>query len=201
MIQTADRHISKKHAQIVETAEMLFRRHGIKRITIEEICREAHVSKMTFYKYFKNKIELVKYIITLWFDDGIATTDKINAMDVPITEKLRLMIEWKIGFISDMSPEFIEEFVHFDSDLKEFMAIRSQQSFNRFLEYFSGWKKNGEVRAGIRPELFLAALGKIQELFQDNSLRNLYHNHVEFTQELHSFFFYGIVACKKSETK
>ena len=200
MIEMTDRRKSKKQIQIVDTAEKLFRRHGIRRVTIEEICREARVSKMTFYKYFKNKIELVKYIITKWFDDGIATTDKINAMDMPVTQKLRLMIEWKMGFISDMSPEFVEEFVHFDSELQEHMSMYYQRTFKRFLEYFAGWQKNGDVRPGIRPELFLAALGKIQELFKDDTLRNLYPDHIEFAHELHSFFFYGIVDGNKTET-
>ncbi|MFC1537799.1 TetR/AcrR family transcriptional regulator [Candidatus Latescibacterota bacterium] len=192
---------SKKLHQIVQTSERLFRRHGIKRITVEEICREAHVSKMTFYKYFKNKIELVKYIIKSWFDNGITRTDAINAMDIPVTEKLRLMIEWKMGFISDMSPEFINEYVQFDSDQKEFMNMNVQKSFKRFLEYIYGWQKNGEVRPEIRPELILAFLDKVLELFKDDRLRNLYSDHIEFTHELHSFFFYGIVSGRNTERK
>ncbi|MCJ7802330.1 MAG: TetR/AcrR family transcriptional regulator, partial [Candidatus Marinimicrobia bacterium] len=54
---------SPKFKQIVETANDLFMRFGVKRITIEEICKTAKVSKMTFYKFFKNKIELAEYII------------------------------------------------------------------------------------------------------------------------------------------
>ncbi|MFC1490370.1 TetR/AcrR family transcriptional regulator [Candidatus Latescibacterota bacterium] len=198
MIDSTDIRKSKKQGQIVETAESLFKRHGIRRVTVEEICREARVSKMTFYKYFKNKIELVKYLISNWFEDGFATTDKINAMDVPVSQKLRLMIEWKMGFISDMSPEFIEEFVHIDSEMKEFITRHYQLSFNRFLMYFSGWQKNGDIRPGIRPELILAALGKIQELFKDDALRNLYSDHIEFAHELHSFLFYGIIGTKNN---
>ena len=54
---------SKKKLQIVETAKDLFMRYGIRRVTIDEICRTAGASKMTFYKYFSNKIALLKEIL------------------------------------------------------------------------------------------------------------------------------------------
>ena len=38
-------------------------------MTIEEICGEAKVSKMTLYKFFPNKIELAKVILKKVFDD------------------------------------------------------------------------------------------------------------------------------------
>ncbi len=200
MTKSSKHHRSKKQIQIVETGERLFRNYGIKKVTVEEICAEAHVSKMTFYKYFTNKLELVKYIISQWYNDGLEITDNINAMDIPVTEKLRRMIEWKLEFISDMSPAFVNEFVHFDAELSKFIDQKMTKTVHRFLEYIEGWQKSGEVRPGIRPELILAALGKIHELFKDNRLRSFYRDHVEFTHELHSFFFYGIVNSTKTET-
>jgi len=52
-----------KYQAIFKTGKVLFWKHGIKRVTIEEICTEADVSKMTFYKFFPNKIELAKKLI------------------------------------------------------------------------------------------------------------------------------------------
>ena len=59
---------SKKLQQITQTAYDLFWRHGIKRVTIEEICRTSGVSKMTFYKYFDNKNDLAISVL-----DSIST--------------------------------------------------------------------------------------------------------------------------------
>ncbi|NOZ62096.1 MAG: TetR/AcrR family transcriptional regulator, partial [Calditrichaeota bacterium] len=55
-----------------ETAQDLFFRYGIRRVTVEEICRTAGVSKMTFYKYFKNKIDLVKKLMEKIYDQALA---------------------------------------------------------------------------------------------------------------------------------
>ncbi|RKY44359.1 MAG: TetR/AcrR family transcriptional regulator, partial [Candidatus Neomarinimicrobiota bacterium] len=40
----------KKIDKIVETGKKLFYRYGIKKVSVEEICKEAGVSKATFYK-------------------------------------------------------------------------------------------------------------------------------------------------------
>ncbi len=184
---------SGKQSQIVETAEILFKRYGIKRVTVEEICSKAMVSKMTFYKYFPNKIELVKYIWNAWFEMGWSKIDEINEMSIPFTEKLRLMIEWKMEFISEMNPEIIEEYVHVATELKVFMQENRQKSFYRFLDYFAGWQKNGDIRKEVRPEFLIAVVNKIQEMFNNDNLRKLYKDPSEFTHELHKLLFYGIV--------
>ena len=66
---------SRKETQIVETAEDLFTNHGIRRVTVEEIWRRAGVSKMTFYKYFANKIELVRHLWNAWIDEAYERLD------------------------------------------------------------------------------------------------------------------------------
>ena len=54
---------SKKHHALLNTARKLFVAHGIKRVTVEEICRTADTSKMTFYRFFRNKDEIAKAVI------------------------------------------------------------------------------------------------------------------------------------------
>jgi len=192
---------SIKLTHIVETAEILFKRFGIKRVTVEEICRKANVSKMTFYKYFSNKIELVKYIWNEWYDMAFGRYDEINAMNIPVTEKLPLMIQWKMELISDMSEEFIEEYFHVDPELEKFIQDYLQKSLRRFMDYIICWQKNGDIRPEIRPEFLIAVIDKLQELFGDENLKKLYTSNTEFIHELHKLFFYGIVPRDVSEQK
>jgi AcrR family transcriptional regulator len=53
---------SKKYESILITGHDLFWKFGFKRVTIDEICKKAEVSKMTFYKYFTDKIDLAKKV-------------------------------------------------------------------------------------------------------------------------------------------
>lgn len=50
---------------ILDTASRLFSQHGWIRVSIGEICDEAAISRVSFYRYYKNKIELLKAIINL----------------------------------------------------------------------------------------------------------------------------------------
>lgn len=52
-----------KEKQIIEAARMLFNKYGFKKVTMDEIAREANVTKRTVYSYFSSKEELFKCII------------------------------------------------------------------------------------------------------------------------------------------
>jgi AcrR family transcriptional regulator len=177
---------SKKENQIVETAERLFMRHGIKRVTVEEICQKAKVSKMTFYRYFPNKPELVKRIWRNWIDEGFEKFDEIRELDIAFPEKLQKMFEWKQELVSKMSTEFIEEILTIHLDLEELIQ--------RFSQFIVDAQERGEVRPEIRPEFLMAVLDKVWEMVHDDDLLKKYPNIMEFNREVKDFFWYGIIA-------
>ena len=79
--------MNSKKKQIVNTARELFWKHGFRRVSVEELCREANVSKMTFYKHFRNKDELVKFIIDTLTGTAMKKYREIMQMDLqmPVT--------------------------------------------------------------------------------------------------------------------
>ena len=52
---------TKSSDALFEAAHELFYRYGIKKATVEDICSRANVSKMTFYRNFKDKNEMAFY--------------------------------------------------------------------------------------------------------------------------------------------
>lgn len=52
-----------KEEQIVKSARELFGRYGYKKVSMDEIAKNASVTKRTVYKYFASKEELLKYFI------------------------------------------------------------------------------------------------------------------------------------------
>lgn len=177
---------SKKQQQILVTAETLFKRHGIKRVTIEEICQRAGVSKMTFYKYFDNKMGLVKHIWNNWIEEGFKKLDEINAMDIPFPEKIERMFQWKRAFTSKISVEFIEDFLHIEGGMEK---IRQ-----RFFQFIIESQKKGDIRPEVRPEFIMAVLDKLYELVRDENLMKKYPHYIEFNREIKDFLWYGLLA-------
>jgi AcrR family transcriptional regulator len=176
---------SKKQQQLEVTAENLFNQHGIKRVTIEEICRKASVSKMTFYKYFDNKMGLVKHIWDNWIEEGFNKLDEINAMDISFPEKIERMFEWKRAFTSKMSIEFIEDFLHIEGGVEK---VRG-----RFFQFIIESQKKGDIRPEVRPEFIMAVLDKLYELARDENLMKKYPHFIEFNRELKDFLWYGLL--------
>jgi len=178
---------SKKREQIIKTGQELLLRHGIKRITVEEICQKAGASKMTFYKYFASKLELVKHIWSQMMAEGYSKLDEINAMDIALPEKIQRMFAWKEQYIANMSEFFIEEIMSLDFDI-------NAQYNQKFMQFITEAQKKGEVRPEIRPEFFMAVLEKLRELAFDEELINKYPSFIEFNREIKDFFWYGIYA-------
>ena len=187
---------SKKRNQIIETAKGLFMRHGIKRVTIEEICKKAGASKMTFYKYFPNKIELVKHIWRNLQEEGFNKLDEIDATDIPLPEKIQLMFNWKREFVSNISDVFIEEILHIHME-----HIDMEEYRKRFMQFIENAQKRGEVRREIHPEFFIAVLDKLHELAFDEELIKRYPSFIEFNREIKDFLWFGLYARPGLETK
>jgi AcrR family transcriptional regulator len=187
--------VSKKQQQIVNTAEELFFRFGIKRVTVEEICQKANASKMTFYRYFANKIDLVKYISYAWLEKGEQKLDEVMAMDIPFTEKLRIMLGYRLQVMATMSTEFIEEYMQLD-----FYAPIQQAWLQRVVQFLIEAQKEGHIRPEVRPEFILRVFNKLNELVEDEYLKSLYPNYVELSREVFNLLYYGILTGDHSET-
>ena len=185
MATTSAQEIPKKKRQLMETAEDLFLQHGIKRVSVEEICQKAGVSKMTFYKYFTNKIALVKQIWNAWMQEARAKFEELNEIDIPFVEKIEHMFAWKTELLAKMSTEFIEEFLPIDIGVKE--------TKQWFLEFIVEAERRGDIRAAIRPELLMAVLDKFYELAQDEDLIQNYPSIIEFNRELKDLLWYGLL--------
>lgn len=58
------KNITKVKNEILKTAGELFFKYGVRSVSIDDICSEMHISKKTFYVYFKQKDELVDYLLS-----------------------------------------------------------------------------------------------------------------------------------------
>src|SRR5690554_3994581 len=56
--------MNKKRNEIIDKSAMIFLRHGIRSVTMDDLSRELGMSKKTFYNYFKDKDDLVTRIVT-----------------------------------------------------------------------------------------------------------------------------------------
>jgi AcrR family transcriptional regulator len=199
MLDHSRLNLPQKQVQIIKTALDLFQRFGIKRITVEEICQTASVSKMTFYKYFKNKNELVRFIWEKGFEQAFEQFDEISNMDTPFEKKLQLMLKLKDESTAKISHQFALDYFYASPDLKDFFENLARDNITRFLDFIKEAQDRGEVRRDLRPEFLLAVINNIKLLVKDDTLINSYPSYHDFVMEVNTFIFYGILPRPDSE--
>ncbi|MGD8777545.1 MAG: TetR/AcrR family transcriptional regulator [Ignavibacteria bacterium] len=187
--------LPKKKLDILNTAEDLFTRFGFKRITVEEICQKSNVSKMTFYKYFQNKNELIKAWLNKLIDDGYERLDEVNKQNIPFTEKIKFILNMKKEYTDKMSNEFLEEYLeNTEPGMNEWMGEVYKKSMDKFLKFMKEAQEAGDIRKNMKPEFFLFVANKLMELPQDPELQKLYPNYTDLVLEINNFLFYGLLA-------
>ena len=185
MKEKGKEYTSKKYDQLIETAKDLFFKHGVKRITIEEICEKSNVSKVTFYKYFSNKDELVRHIRDELIKQGFSKFDEINELDIGFTEKVDLITQWRIDFFSNIKSEFVEDILSAEDTIKEMKS--------RYLKNIEDAQLKGEIRNGLSPELIWLVTEKLNELVKDGSWKEVFSDYSEFQKQLRKIYFYGLL--------
>lgn len=184
---------SKKYYDLIKAAKKLFYKHGIKKVSIEDICKEANVSRMTYYKFFWNKMEIAKAVLDTIFDKGMEEYDKIAHSDMDMSEKINHLIKLKVKYAKDVSNDFIID-IHknSDSELKEYLGKRISDGIQYSLNFITDSQRKGLIRKDINPTLYLAILSKLQEVIVDERVQQAYKSPEELVIEINKFFMYGI---------
>lgn len=187
---------SPKFKQIIEIAIALFSKYGVKRVTIEEICNTAQTSKMTFYKYFANKIDLAEYIILNILDNAQIEFDNIFNQSCSFAEKIDQFIQMKLKYAKQFSKEFYLDFMNLSPKINDKIIIYSKNNQAQFLQFIKQAQKTGEVRKDISLKFIAYMLDKIFELREDEKLLSRFNNLEEMTLDMVNFYFYGIMGKK-----
>jgi len=184
---------NKSYFAILRTAKELFWKHGVSRITVEEICREASVSKMTFYRLFKNKNDVAAVVLSNYFDEVSNDYDQIMKEDISFAEKMRRLVILKQQESDNLSEEFIKDiFLKEDSILKEKIEQLQEIRKNVFIKHIKEAQEKGEIRSDIKLEFIIYMLNSMTEMIFKPEIQEIYPNVHKAIMEITNFFFYGL---------
>ena len=183
-----------KLKSIVDTASSLFWRHGFRRVTVEEICRKAGVSKMTFYKHFKNKDDLLVLVLDLITRERTQAYQEVMASPALFGEKVKELVRQKIEQVEDLSQEFFLD-IHFHTspEVKVHLDRLMAEAVEMIRRDFVQAQERGEIRPDVKPEFILYFLNHMIVMLKDPELLRLYDSPQEIIMELNNFFIYGLL--------
>lgn len=183
--------MSRKRDQLIHVGEELFIKYGMRRVTVEEICLQAGVSKPTFYKYFDNKEALARCIDEVWIEQALQKIEGIEETEAPFPEKLKQILAIKKELASRPGPDFLEDLIQLDIDLSH--ALR------RVMNFLVRAQQQGNIRPDVRPEVLMAAFDLLNSMQYDSRIRALYKDAEMLAGDVFKLFYYGVLSQENRE--
>jgi AcrR family transcriptional regulator len=181
----------------MKAGKELFWKYGLKRVSVEDVCQEAQVSKMTFYRFFPNKIDLAKAVYDQMVEESMRKFTEIMKSDSPVSEKIKDLIILKLEGTYDISREFLMDIYKTPgTGLKEYIERESARSWHEVLRFFKLAQRKGIFRKDFNPEALLFITKQISILVTDENLLKMYGSPHELIRELTYFFVYGLIETK-----
>lgn len=184
---------NKKREALLQSARKLFWKHGFRRVTIDEICREASTSKMTFYRFFPDKIELAKTVLDQFYNESMITFRKIIRDDTSVAIKMKKMIEMKIAGSNDLSKEFIQDFLlSTHLGLNSYFEEKNKIVWEEGVKEFKHGQEEGWIRKDLNVEFLFQFSMSIIPVLYDKQMMNLFESPQGLINEVSNLIIYGI---------
>lgn len=184
---------NKKRDAILNASKKLFWKHGFRRVSVEEICQEAKTSKMTFYRFFPNKIELAKNVLDRYLEESMITFRKITGENSSGSVKMEKLIQMKLDGSNDISKEFIQDFLIInDLDISNYLENKLKLFWEEGIAELKNGQKEGWIRSGVNIEFLFYFSEKIIPLINDDIALKFFNSPKELIGELTNLIIYGI---------
>jgi len=183
-----------KREQLVTAARRQFWKHGIRRVSIEEICKEAGTSRMTFYKHFHDKDAVIRAILENLEREGLEKYRSIMKSGGSFPEKVKALVSLKAEQSEIASHEFFHDLHrHASPEIARLMERIHRDGIRLMEKDLIRAQKQGQFRTGIHPKFLMYLMDKMIEMSHDEVLIGMYASPQDMIMELTNFYFYGIL--------
>ncbi len=187
-----------KKQQIEQKAKELFWKYGFKKVTIEEICKKAAVSRKTFYTFYENKSALVIFLLQQMTDAKITEYKDIINENSTFSDKLEKMLALKYASSNSFSMEFIDDFIHPDAeDILTFYTKSTQNSMSMIQDFFVEAQKKNEMNPDLDIKFVMLMMQKMLDISSQPDVMAFFPDAETMTRQISQFVIYGVMPPKK----
>ncbi|MGG3755873.1 MULTISPECIES: TetR/AcrR family transcriptional regulator [Bacillus] len=183
----------KKREAIKKSAFSLFTEKGYKEVKIEDIAKKAQVSQVTIYNHFGGKDALFRELIKDFTMEEVAFYEVLIKSQLSFKEKMHQMLTRKLKQSSIFHPEIIEQAMHNDKKLREFLIMYQNKTIIPiFLSFVRRAQEDGEINPHLSQEMILLYINMFNQIGEQQATFLLDMNHEQHTKELLTMFYYGL---------
>jgi AcrR family transcriptional regulator len=186
----------RKYDQVLEGARTVFLRDGFEGASVDDIAREAGVSKATLYSYFPDKRLLFIEVAKLECRRQTDEADQLITQDCPVETGLTIAATKMVDFfLSDLSYRVfricVAESDRFPTIGREFYENGPQLVRNRLVKYLEDCEARQELRVPDKPlaadqfielckaDLFVRLILGVERTFSAADRARIIHGAVE----------------------
>ncbi len=179
--------------RLLQQARLLFKRQGFSRTTVAQICQYAQVSRVTYYKYFSDKEDIIIAILDEHIGKSRHLLTSFNTSSAPLRAKVKQLVEIKIAQSQQFSEQLFEElFQKPTPKVSEYIAQQGAWQRNALVDLFDTARKTQSIHPDVSNELIFYLLAQMELWFKDPAFHQVLPS---FEQKIHhalNFFFFGI---------
>lgn len=144
--------------KILDIAEAQLFRHGYKALNLNEVAREAGISKVTLYKVCESKYALAEKVVQRFLTAADAEMTALLAGSLPLDEKLRRGIGILSSLYLRMDGRFLADLQSSLPALWQLIDETRKRREQALAALFAEAQQRGEVRADVDASLLAASL-------------------------------------------
>lgn len=143
---------------ILDAAYACFTRHGVRRTTMDDIAREAGMSRPGVYQYVRNKQDAFRRLTTRLLDTSLSEARSAMTARGDLTERLTGVLEAKLRMVARLWQDS-------PAHAAELLGVDSRQSADLLEAYDAAMcDLLTSAVATARPDLAKADVGELAEL-------------------------------------
>jgi AcrR family transcriptional regulator len=180
--------------RIQQKAEELFRRYGIRSVTMDEIAGQLGISKKTIYQFYSDKEALVKDIFKGITDQNKERCMKIKSSAENAIHEQYLSSDAAQEIFSNMNSSVLFDLNRFHPNVfAEFEKFKKQFLYNIIKENIVRGIKEGLFRKDLDVNIITwLQLEMISGVFHNEEVMSGKTNAAHFEKEMKDFFLHGL---------
>jgi TetR/AcrR family transcriptional regulator, cholesterol catabolism regulator len=187
--------------KILQVAEDLFSKYGIRSVSMDDIARELGMSKKTIYQYFKDKNEMVVKITETYLHEDETCMQDIEQESSNAVEAVLKMSDYFRQALSEVNPAMIYDIKKYHPEAWQLHQTFSKTKFVESFEKNYAWGvSDGLYRKDLNIRILAhLRLAEINLTFDESVFSNKEFDVVDVHITMTEHFLRGIMTDKGFE--
>ena len=187
--------------KILQVADELFIKYGVKSVTMDDIARALSISKKTIYQFFKDKNEIVREFTLCQCNCRRDDFEEIPDKSQNAVEALVLVSQCIRRNVATLNPLLLMEVKRYYSDAwKIFLEFKEHTFYKSLEKTICRGMREGYFRKEINPEIIsIMRMEQVQMSFDPRVYASERFEFKEVQMQLLDHFIYGLLTPKGQE--